>query len=85
LSPCAFGRPPNGRKGRFEQHLGEDPRQRKAHRALVATFLSGAHTQEAAAERLGLPFSTYRRHLIRGLEVLCSLLWRRELLSVELT
>jgi hypothetical protein len=52
---------------------------------LTATFLSGAHTQEAAAERLGLPFSTYRRHLIRGLEVLCSLLWRREIYSVELT
>ena len=65
--------------------MGEDPRQRKAHRALTATFLSGAHTQEAAAERLGLPFSTYRRHLIRGLEVFCSLLWRREIYSVELT
>jgi len=65
--------------------MGEDPRQRKAHRAVVATFLSGAHTQEAAAERLGLPFSTYRRHLNRGLEVLCSLLWRREIYSVELT
>ncbi|MEV6600240.1 hypothetical protein AB0M36_25835 [Actinoplanes sp. NPDC051346] len=58
--------------------LGEDPRQGKQHRALIATYLGGAPTQEAAAERLGLPFSTYRRHLNRGLEVLCSLLWRRE-------
>lgn len=65
--------------------LGEDPRQGKSHRALVSTYLGGAPTQEAAAERLGLPFSTYRRHLNRGLEVLCSLLWRRETTGLELT
>ncbi|PRY29549.1 hypothetical protein [Pseudosporangium ferrugineum] len=65
--------------------LGEDPRQGKSHRALVATYLGGAPTQEAAAERLGLPFSTYRRHLNRGLEVLCSLLFRRETTGIELT
>ncbi|UQU64494.1 hypothetical protein COUCH_37025 [Couchioplanes caeruleus] len=65
--------------------LGEDPRQLKSHRALIATYLGGAPTQEAAAERLGLPFSTYRRHLNRGLEVLCSLLWRRETHGVDLT
>ncbi|MEV4637765.1 hypothetical protein AB0J80_10465 [Actinoplanes sp. NPDC049548] len=65
--------------------LGEDPRQGKPHRALIATYLGGAPTQEAAAERLGLPFSTYRRHLNRGLEVLCSLLWRRETTGIELT
>ncbi|MEV4703747.1 hypothetical protein [Actinoplanes sp. NPDC049316] len=65
--------------------LGEDPRQHKSHRALIATYLGGAPTQEAAAERLGLPFSTYRRHLNRGLEVLCSLLWRRETHGVDLT
>ena len=65
--------------------LGEDPRQHKSHRALMATYLGGAPTQEAAAERLALPFSTYRRHLNRGLEVLCSLLWRRETHGVDLT
>ncbi|MFI5494459.1 AAA family ATPase [Actinoplanes sp. NPDC051859] len=64
--------------------LGEDPRQGKPHRALIATYLGGAPTQEAAAERLGLPFSTYRRHLNRGLEVLCSLLWRRESTGLDL-
>ncbi|ROP30581.1 ATP-binding protein [Couchioplanes caeruleus] len=64
--------------------LGEDPRQGKQHRALIATYLGGAPTQEAAAERLGLPFSTYRRHLNRGLEVLCSLLWRRESTGLDL-
>ncbi|NMO56910.1 hypothetical protein HH310_37770 [Actinoplanes sp. TBRC 11911] len=58
--------------------MGEDPRELKAYRALTATYLGTAPTQEAAAERLGLPFSTYRRHLNRGLEVLNNLLWRRE-------
>lgn len=58
--------------------LGEDSREGKAHRALRTTYLKGAPTQEAAAERLGLPFSTYRRHLTRGLSVLTSLLWHRE-------
>lgn len=58
--------------------LGQDPRQSKGHRALVATYLSGAPTQEAAAERLSLPFSTYRRHLARGLAALLGLLWWQE-------
>ena len=58
--------------------LGQDPRESKSHRALLATYLGGAPTQEAAAERLGLPFSTYRRHLAQGLAVLGSLLWWHE-------
>jgi hypothetical protein len=58
--------------------LGQDPRESKSHRALLATYLGGAPTQEAAAERLGLPFSTYRRHLAQGLAVLGSLLWWQE-------
>ncbi|MEU4690447.1 AAA family ATPase [Actinoplanes sp. NPDC023714] len=59
--------------------MGQDPREAKAHRALVATYMSTAPTQDAAAQRLGLPFSTYRRHLTRGVQVLADLLWRREL------
>lgn len=58
--------------------MGRDPREAKSHRALLATYLGGAPTQEAAAERLGLPFSTYRRHLGQGLSVLVSLLWWQE-------
>jgi hypothetical protein len=58
--------------------LGRDPRAGKPHRALDATYLRGAPTQEAAAERLGLSFTTYRRHLIAGIERLCEDLWRRE-------
>jgi hypothetical protein len=58
--------------------LGRDPRAGKPHRALDVTYLRGAPTQEAAAERLGLSFSTYRRHLIAGIDRLCADLWRRE-------
>jgi hypothetical protein len=59
--------------------LGRDPRAGKPHRALDVTYLRGAPTQEAAAERLGLSFSTYRRHLIAGVERVSEALWRREL------
>lgn len=59
--------------------LGRDPRVGKPHRALDITYLRGAPTQEAAAERLGLAFSTYRRHLIAGIERISEDLWNREL------
>jgi hypothetical protein len=61
------------------RNLGRDPRAGKLHRALDVTYLGGAPTQEAAAERLGLSFTTYRRHLIAGIERICDDLWRREL------
>jgi len=59
--------------------LEADPRERKLHRAITMTFMQNAPTQQAAADRLGLPFSTYRRHLTRGLQRVCDLLWQREL------
>lgn len=65
--------------------LGSDPRQAKLHRALVTTYLRGAPTQDAAAERLSLPFSTYRRHLSRGLETICDLLWKAEVEGIDFT
>ncbi|MCK2240545.1 MULTISPECIES: ATP-binding protein [unclassified Crossiella] len=55
--------------------LAADPHCGKAHRALVVTFVTGTATREAAAARLGLPFSTYRRHLATGLDRLCDSLW----------
>ncbi|MFF3248713.1 ATP-binding protein [Streptomyces sp. NPDC002870] len=57
----------------------------KHHRALTATYLAGAPTQEVAAERLGLPFSTYRRHLTSGVDRLTDLLWRSELKGTTIT
>ncbi len=59
--------------------LREDPRSLKFHRALSVTFLRSTPTQELAAERLGLPFTTYRRHLTAGIERVCADLWHREL------
>ncbi len=58
--------------------LGQDPRDTKLHRVLTTTFFRRVPTQEAAAERLGIPFSTYRRHLARGLRHVCDLLWEGE-------
>lgn len=63
--------------------LREDPRAVKFHRALSVTFLRGAPTQEVAAARLGLPFTTYRRHLTAGIERVGADLWRRELYGAD--
>ncbi|MFC4466568.1 ATP-binding protein [Streptomyces xiangluensis] len=55
----------------------------KYHRAVAATYLHGAPTQEAVAARLGLPFSTYRRHLSVGIARVCDALWRREIYGAD--
>ncbi|MGP4002297.1 ATP-binding protein [Streptomyces sp. 8N706] len=57
--------------------LREDPQAMKLHRAVEMTFLRGAPTRETAAERLGLPLSTYRRHLTAGVQRVGDLLWHR--------
>src|SRR6185503_4822746 len=54
------------------------PRDEKLFRALNQTYLHPAPTQEAAAELLDLPFSTYRRHLTNGIQRLIEILWRQE-------
>ena len=59
--------------------LRADPRDEKLVRALDRTYLRPAPTQEAAAELLGLPFSTYRGHLTRGVERVVEWFWQREL------
>jgi hypothetical protein len=59
--------------------LREQPHGAKFHRAVATTYFKGAPTQEAAAERLGLPFSTFRRHLAAGTAAICQTLWAREL------
>ncbi|MFD0312816.1 ATP-binding protein [Streptomyces flavalbus] len=61
--------------------LGSDPRLQKYHRAVVTGLLRGAPTRETAAERLGLPLSTFRRHLARGIDEIRSYLWNAELRS----
>jgi DNA-directed RNA polymerase specialized sigma24 family protein len=63
---------------RAVEAVGDDPREAKFSRAVTATYLERRTSQEAAAERLALPFSTYRRHLHRGLQRVCDHLWRLE-------
>lgn len=59
--------------------LGSHPRDEKLFRALDRTYLRPAPSQEKAAEVLGLPFSTYRRHLTQGVERTVDQLWKKEL------
>jgi AAA ATPase domain len=59
--------------------LREHPRDDKLLRAVERTYLRPAPTQEAAAEVLGLPFSTYRRHLSQGVLRVSAWLWDHEL------
>ena len=63
--------------------LQNNPRQQKWYRVLVHTYFQPAGTQEAAAELLDLPFSTYRRHLQAGVQQVSELLWRREIGSAQ--
>ena len=58
--------------------LGEHPRDEKRWRAVERTYVGPAATQERAAEALGMPFSTYRRHLTQGVEQVVAWLWDRE-------
>ena len=64
--------------------VGQEPRAGALHRVLDRTFVRAAPTQEAAAEVLGLPFSTYRRYLARAVERLTDLLWAVEIGEVRL-
>jgi hypothetical protein len=59
--------------------LNVSPRDEKFGRALLYTFFHPAATQEGAAERLGLPFSTYRYQLARGEDRIVAWLWHLEL------
>src|SRR5690606_16486437 len=52
-------------------------------RALDRAFLNPAPSQEAAAELLDLPFSTFRYHLRKGIEFVTAWLWHREVDSPE--
>ncbi len=58
--------------------LRDDPREAKLHAVLATTYFHRVPTQTAAAQRLGLPFSTYRRYLDRAQQRVSELLWLRE-------
>jgi len=61
------------------ESLNTHPRDQKLFRALWHTYIEPEPTHEKAADLLGLPFSTYRRHLASGTEAVTSRLWQREL------
>jgi adenylate cyclase len=60
------------------QTIFVDERDQRLQRVLELTYFRPAPKQEAVAERLGLPFSTYRRHLTAGVERLTEWLWYAE-------
>jgi hypothetical protein len=61
------------------ESLQASPREAKCYRALYRTYLSPAPNQQRAAELLGLPFSTYRRHLKGGVTRVGEILWQKEI------
>ena len=61
------------------ESLQSSPRDEKLYRAVYRTYLNPAPTQEQAAELLGLPFSTYRRHLKAEMTRVADILWQREI------
>ncbi len=61
------------------QVMKASPKDLKLLRPVNYTYLAPLDTQELVADRLGLPFSTYRRHLVAGVLRMVELLWQREL------
>ena len=65
--------------------LREHPRDDKLWRAVERTYVRPAATQERAAAVLGLPFSTYRRHLTQGVDRVVACLWDQEVYGTPTT
>ncbi|GAA4244458.1 ATP-binding protein [Dactylosporangium darangshiense] len=65
--------------------LGNLPKGPQLQAVLHRTYLRPAATQEAAAEVLDLPLSTYRRYLARAIEHLTDILWAVEIGEVRPT
>jgi DNA-directed RNA polymerase specialized sigma24 family protein len=58
--------------------LSDNPRDAKLLRALEVTYVRPAPAQVFAAERLGVPFSTFRRHLTKGVQRIVSWVAERD-------
>jgi len=65
------------------ERLAGEPKGDQLRAVLNRTFVRVAPTQEAAAEVLGLPFSTYRRHLARAVDAVTEALWSVEIGAVR--
>jgi hypothetical protein len=64
---------------RTVERLADNEREHKLYRVLDRTYIRPAPTQERAAELLGLPLSTYKRHLARAVDRVIAELWQQEL------
>jgi adenylate cyclase len=53
-------------------------RDQRLYRVLELTYFDPAPKQDAAAEQLGVSFSTYRRHLAEAIDRLTEWLWQQE-------
>ncbi|MFI5897402.1 hypothetical protein ACIA5D_45655 [Actinoplanes sp. NPDC051513] len=65
-------------------HLGNQPKGDQLRAVLYRTYVRAAPTQEAAAEVLDLPLSTYRRYLAKALDQLADILWAVEIGDLRL-
>ncbi len=63
--------------------LTATPKQQKLYKVLWHTFFEPAPSQEAAAELLDLPFSTYRYQLGKAVDSLTGWLWQQEVYGME--
>jgi TolB-like protein/Flp pilus assembly protein TadD len=63
--------------------LFASPRDEKIRRVIELTYFQSVPKQEVVADRLGLSFGTYRRHLAAGLRRLADWLWQGELAAYE--
>lgn len=58
--------------------LKQSQKDEKYYRAVHTTYIKQTPSQAVAAERLDVPFSTYRRHLKRGIDQVAEKLWYLE-------
>ena len=61
------------------QTFEQVPRDIKLYRAFYHTYIKPAPSQEAAAELIDVPFSSYRRHLQTAIERITDKLWIKEI------
>jgi nitrogen regulatory protein PII-like uncharacterized protein len=59
--------------------IKENPKEEKFFRVIFRTFINPVGSQEAAADYLNLPFSTYRRYLRKAVNSITEYLWAKEL------
>jgi adenylate cyclase len=65
------------------KNLFSGEHDQRVYRVIELTYFTPAPKQEAAAGRLGLSFSTYRRHLAAGVDRLVEWLWQQEQYAVQ--